>query len=244
MNGQGRALLRLLSVQGSWNYERMQGIGMGYAAEPLLADLRVADPIRHAAAVVRSAEFFNANPYLAGLALGAATRAEYDAVPGEQVARLRTALAGPLGALGDGLFWAGILPATVGLALAAAALGARWWAVVGFLVIFNAFRLVASWWALRTGLDAGMRIGGAISASVIPRAATRAGAAAAFAVGLAAPTVSAWLLHPFGLRGVGSAMLIAGAGLVLSRWSGARFTAPRFGLLALGATLLLRLVTA
>src|SRR4029079_3759463 len=148
MNGRGRALLRLLSVQGSWNYERMQGIGMGYAAEPLLADLRVADPVRHAAAVVRSAEFFNANPYLAGLALGASARAEYDAVPGQQVARLRTALAGPLGALGDGLFWAGILPATAGLALAAVALGARWWAVLGFLVIFNAVRLATGWWAL------------------------------------------------------------------------------------------------
>ncbi len=244
MNGRGRALLRLLSVQGSWNYERMQGIGMGYAAEPLLADLRVADPVRHAAAVVRSAEFFNANPYLAGLALGASARAEYDAVPGEQVARLRTALAGPLGALGDGLFWAGILPATAGLALAAVALGARWWAVLGFLVIFNAVRLATGWWALTTGLRAGMRVGGAISASVVPRAATGTGAAAAFAVGLAVPIVSAWLLHPFGFRGVGSAMLLAGAGLVLARWSGARFTAPRFGLLALGATLLLRLVIA
>ena len=70
MNGTGRAFLRLLSVQGSWNYERMQGIGMGYAAEPLLRDLRVAEPGRYPEAVVRSAEFFNANPYLAGLALG------------------------------------------------------------------------------------------------------------------------------------------------------------------------------
>jgi hypothetical protein len=89
-----------------------------------------------------------------------------------------------------------------------------------------------------------MRVGGAITASIVPRAASRTGATAAFAVGLAVPVVSAWLLHPFGARGVASAFLIAGAGLVLARWSGARFTAPRFGLLALGATLLLRLVVA
>jgi len=244
VNGRGRALLRLLSVQGSWNYERMQGIGMGYAAEPLLDDLRTIDPVRHAEAVVRSAEFFNANPYLAGLALGAAARAEHDAVPGEQVARLRTALAGPLGALGDGLFWAGVLPATAGLALAAVALGGGWWAVLAFLVVFNAVRLFTTWWGLRTGLEAGMRVGSAISASVVPKAATRSGAAAALAVGLATPIVSAWMLHPFGFRGVASAMLLAAAGMVLARWSGARFTAPRFGLLALGATLLLRLVMA
>ena len=244
MNGRGRALLRLFSVQGSWNYERMQGIGMGYAAEPLLADLRLADPARYPEAVVRSAEFFNANPYLAGLALGAAARAEYEAVPGEQVVRLRTALAGPLGALGDGLFWAGVLPATAGAALAAAALGAGWWAVLGFLVVFNALRVITTSWALTTGMNSGMRVGAAISASVVPRAATRSGGAAAFAVGAATPIVCAWLLHPFGFRGGGSANLIAAAGLVLARWSGARFTAPRFGLLALGATLLLRLVMA
>ena len=244
MNGRGRALLRLFSVQGSWNYERMQGIGMGYAAEPLLGDLRRSDPARHAEAVARSAEFFNANPYLAGLALGAAARAEYEGVPGEQVARLRTALAGPLGALGDGLFWAGILPATAGAAVAAVALGAGWWAVLGFFAVFNAFRVVTTAWGLRTGIDTGMRVGGAISASAVPRAATKSGAVAAFAVGTATPIVAAWLLDPFGARGVASAVLIAAAGLLLARWSGARFTAPRFGLLALAATILLRLVMA
>ena len=39
MSGAWRALLRLLAVQGTWNYERMLGVGMGYAAEPLLEDL-------------------------------------------------------------------------------------------------------------------------------------------------------------------------------------------------------------
>ena len=37
-----RSLLRLFTVQGSWNYERMQGIGMGVAEEPLLRDLQAA----------------------------------------------------------------------------------------------------------------------------------------------------------------------------------------------------------
>ena len=62
MNGGWRALLRLFAVQGTWNYERMLGVGMGYAAEPLLEDLKTVDPVRHGEAVVRSAEFFNCNP--------------------------------------------------------------------------------------------------------------------------------------------------------------------------------------
>ena len=36
MNGGWHAWLRLLAVQGTWNYERMLGVGMGYAADPLL----------------------------------------------------------------------------------------------------------------------------------------------------------------------------------------------------------------
>jgi mannose/fructose/N-acetylgalactosamine-specific phosphotransferase system component IID len=71
MNGRLRAMLRLFAVQGTWNYERMLGVGMGYAAEPLLEDLKAVDPVRHGEAVVRSTEFFNCNPNLAGLALGA-----------------------------------------------------------------------------------------------------------------------------------------------------------------------------
>ena len=170
MTGGWRALLRLLAVQGTWNYERMLGVGMGYAAEPLLEDLKTVDPVRHGEAVVRSAEFFNCNPNLAGLALGATVRAEYEAVPGAQIARLRTALCSPLGALGDELFWAGLVPALAGLALAAVVLGAGWWAVLGLLVAYNLVRFGTAVWALRTGFDAGMRVGTAIAASWVPRA--------------------------------------------------------------------------
>ena len=116
----------------------MLGVGMGYAAEPLLEDLKTVDPVRHGEAVVRSAEFFNCNPNLAGLALGATARAEYEAVPGPQIARLRTALCSPLGALGDELFWAGLVPAL----MRARAGGGRCWAPaggrsLGFLVLYN-----------------------------------------------------------------------------------------------------------
>ena len=110
-----RTLLRLFTVQGSWNYERMQGIGVGVAEEPLLRDLRAeggSDGVAYRTAVARGAHFFNAHPYLCGLAVGAAARAEHDGVPPEQVERLRTALCGPLGSLGDRLVWAGWLPFT------------------------------------------------------------------------------------------------------------------------------------
>ena len=70
VKGASRALLRLMAVQGAWSYERMIGVGMGYAAEPLLKDLGAVEPARLPEATARSAEFFNCHPYLAGLALG------------------------------------------------------------------------------------------------------------------------------------------------------------------------------
>jgi PTS system mannose-specific IID component len=241
MNGVGRALLRLFAVQGTWNYERMLGVGIGYAAEPLLEDLKVANPMRHTEAVVRSAEFFNCNPNLAGLALGATVRAEYDEVPGAQIARLRTALCSPLGALGDQLFWAGLLPALVAAALVAVVLGAGWWAIIGFLLVYNAVRIWTARWALRTGLAAGMAVGTVIGSSWVPRAIPRVGLAAGFLVGLAAPLVADWYLRPFGPLSVVAVVLVAGLGIVSGRLFGARMTGGRFALAAVLLTLLCRL---
>ena len=240
MNGGWRAWLRLFAVQGSWNYERMLGVGMGYAAEPLLEDLKTVDPVRHTEAVVRSAEFFNCNPNLAGLALGATARAEYDGVPGGQIARLRTALCSPLGALGDQLFWAGLVPLLVGAMLVGVVLGASWWAVLGFLAVYNLARIATGVWSLRTGLETGMSVGGAIATSWISRAIERAGPAAGFAVGLAVPLVGRWYLEELGSPAAIGALAVAATGVAVTRWFGASLTAVRFALLALVLLVLFR----
>jgi PTS system mannose-specific IID component len=231
--GRLRAILRLFAVQGTWNYERMLGVGMGYAAEPLLEDLKAVDPVRHGEAVVRSAEFFNCNPNLAGLALGATTRAEYEAVPGAQIVRLRTALCSPLGAMGDELFWAGLVPALVGFALIATILGAGWWGIGGLLVIYNAIRLWTSVWSLRTGMESGMRVGTAIASSWLPRAIELAGPAAGFAGGAALPVVADWDLKGFGWSVMVGAAGVAVAGVALTRWFGPTLTSVRFAILAM-----------
>ena len=241
MSGRLRALLRLFAVQGTWNYERMLGVGMGYAAEPLLEELKLSDPQRHTEAVVRSAEFFNCNPNLAGLALGAEVRAEYDGAPGPQVARLRTALCSPLGALGDQLFWAGLIPALLGVALAAVALGAGLWPVAAFLLVYNLVRVWTAVWALRTGLAAGMNVGTAIGRSWVPRAADAVGPAAGFAVGLAMPLVALWFLRPFPALTAIGALGLTGLGLAAGVVAGARYGALRYALLAVLVTLLVRI---
>lgn len=235
MNPEFRAWCRLLTIQASWNYERMSGVGLGHATEPLLADLGRSDPPRHGDALRRASGFFNSHPYLAGVAAGAEARAEYDGIPGEQVARLRAALCSPLGALGDQLFWAGVWPATLGVVLIAVALGAGWWAPVGAVVLILVIRLRVTWWALRTGLRAGMQVGEALQTTLLRRLVPAFGIAAAAAVGVAVP-----LVVRSGTRGAAAwlAVGVAVAGVVVGQRRLVRVTGVGFGIAAIVVTLL------
>ena len=234
INGRFRAFLRLLAVQGAWNYERMTGVGIGHAAEPLLEDLKSADPGRHAEAAVRSAEYFNSHPYLAGLALGALVRAEYDFVPGSQIGRLRAALCSPLGALGDQLFWIGLVPAMMAAAIVGVVAGLGLWSLVAVVVTYNGVRLWTGAWALNTGLATGTKVGAAIGTSWLPGAAGRAGLAAGALVGLGLPLAADWLLDGGSSRHIGFAVITMLSGLGLGWRLGPRITSVRFGLLAIG----------
>ncbi len=233
-----QAYLRLLMVQGSWNYERMIGVGMGHAATPLLEDLAAVEPARHAEASVRSAEYFNSHPYLAGLALGALVRAEYDQAPGPQVERLRTALTSPLGSLGDQFFWAGLQPAVMGGAIVGVLAGYGWWAVGLALIVYNAARLATGAWALRTGLASGLRVGQALTGSWLPASVAPIGLAAGFLVGMALPLSLVGLLDGYPPRSVLIAAVTMLLALASARWLGPRVNSMRFAVAAIVAALI------
>jgi len=185
------AFWRLLVLQASWTYERLQGIGMGYASLPLLRALE-GQPERHSQAVARATEYFNAHPYLAGIAVGAAARAERDGVAGATIQRLRTALSGPLGSLGDQLFWIGVVPAMVGVLLIAIAEGAHFWAVGVGLVIYLVIRILVTAWGVKLGLRSGIAVSAALQRSRLAEHVQRVGLLAGLAVGAAVPLVGGW----------------------------------------------------
>mgnify|MGYP001167287469 FL=1 len=190
------ATARLFGIQSAFSYERMLGIGFGHASEPLLRTLRERDggaPYR--AAVVRQSQFFNAHPYFASIAIGAAVRAELDGEAPERIVRMRAALCGPLGALGDRLIWAGWLPACVALGLALVTLGAGGWGVAAFLVPYNVVHVVLRVWGLRAGWRAGLRVSGALANPLLQLGLAIVGPLAALAVGAALPMVLGWVVR-------------------------------------------------
>ncbi|MDH3272404.1 MAG: PTS system mannose/fructose/sorbose family transporter subunit IID [Gemmatimonadota bacterium] len=154
------AFVRSLAIQGSWNYRTMLGSGFAFALLPGLRHLYggASDEIR--VPVERHLEHFNAHPYLAGVALGAVLRLEADGADPEMVRRLKLAIRGPLGSLGDALIWATVLPGVALAALTLAWLGAPAWVVVTvFLVLYNAVHVVLRIWGFRAGMRAGREVG-------------------------------------------------------------------------------------
>lgn len=134
----------------------MLGSGFAFVLLPGLRRLYGSDPAALDAALERHLEHFNAHPYLAGVAVGAALRLEADGEDPETIRRFKVAVRGPLGSLGDSLVWATWLPGVAVVALALYGLGVpAWAAVVAYLVLYNVLHIGLRVWGLRIGLDAG-----------------------------------------------------------------------------------------
>jgi PTS system mannose-specific IID component len=152
--------LRSFLIQGSWNYHTMLGSGFAFAMLPGLKQLYREDAQALDAALERHLDHFNAHPYLAGVALGAALRLEADGADSEMVRRFKLAVRGPLGGLGDSLVWAAWLPGVSVLALALYWLGLPgWWAAAVFLGVYNVGHVGLRLWGFRVGLSEGRMVG-------------------------------------------------------------------------------------
>jgi len=236
------AAARLFAVQSAWSYERMLGIGFGHAIEPLLRPLRGHGGARYAEALARQSRFFNAHPFVTSIAVGAAARAELDGEAPERIERLRVALCGPLGVLGDRLIWAGWLPACVGFGLILVAAGAGAWGVAAFFALFNVVHVGLLVWGLRAGWRAGMRVAGALANPFLQRGLEVVGPLAALAVGAALPAVIVWVVRGAGMGVAWSVAwtplvaAVAGAGVfaAAAHRIGTRLTALSAAILVLG----------
>jgi PTS system mannose-specific IID component len=181
--------LRLLAVQGSWNYETLNGTGIGFAMEPALRYLPGGIGGRaYRAALARESRYFNTHPYLAGIAVGALSRAELDGVDAARIERFRTALAGPLGSVGDRLVWASWLPFCSLVALCAYGFGGSPLAVVStFLVLYNAGHFGLRAWGLRLGFARGLNVASGLGNPVLRHGPQYVGSAAALVAGVTLP---------------------------------------------------------
>lgn len=148
--------LRLLLLQGSWNFERLQGGGWFYALIPVLRLLYGEKELKRIAP--EHVGYFNTHPYLAPAVVGASIRMELDRAAGKEpavgLAEFREMVAAPYAAVGDALFWGGLRPLAAGVSLLLAAKGLVVAPIV-FLLLFNALPL----WFRIAGFISGYELG-------------------------------------------------------------------------------------
>lgn len=118
--------LRANLLQATWNFERQQGIGWAYALKPVL-DALYPDAATRRARLAEHTAYFNTQPTLASLALGAVARLEEQRAAGQgpdaaSMGRVKAVLGSTLAALGDRLFWFSLRPfaASLGVLIALA----------------------------------------------------------------------------------------------------------------------------
>jgi len=214
--------VRMLAIQGAWNYETLLGNGIGFCVEPALRLLpggQGGDAYR--AALARQSQYFNAHPYMAAVAVGALARAELDGEAPARIERFRTALCGPLGSVGDRLVWAAWLPACSIAALAVFGFGVGIGGVLlVFLGIYNAGHIALRAWGLSAGLEHGMKVAAALGSPVLRQGPAHIAQVAALIGGVALPLALDRVIGPGrALFGIVLAAVALG-GVVLARLHG------------------------
>ncbi len=163
--GLGASLfLRGLFIQGAWNYRGMQNLGMLWSMLPVAR----LDPDRRREILARGETFYNGHPYLCGFVSGAGARLETEG-RGTEFSQLKRAASGPLGAVGDRLFWYTLKPASGAVAGLGALLllaGLHWAGLLMLIVAvlgYNIPQLRVRLRALYSGYEDGLEIGRAIA---------------------------------------------------------------------------------
>ncbi len=150
--------LRANLLQAAWNYERQQGLGWAFSLKPALEELYPDAETRRDRLAEHTA-YFNTQPTLASLALGAVAAVEEQRASGsgpdaEGIARIKGTLGSALAALGDRLFWFSLRPLAASIGVGLALFGTPWGAVLLWLCY------AVPHLTLRTfGVDWGYRLG-------------------------------------------------------------------------------------
>jgi PTS system mannose-specific IID component len=236
-----RMAARANLLQATWNFERQQGVGWAYALQPALEAL-YCDARTRRERLAEHTAFFNTQPTLASLALGAAARMEEERAAGAgpdaaAMARVKAALGSTLAALGDRLFWFSLRPfaAALGVLVALARPGEAW----GALVLWLAYALPHLF--VRTaGVGWGYARGPAVLGGTLRRAFERSVTVLAYAGCVVLGVLVAYGLVPGGeMRPIAVQSALAG-GLGLGLLSAQRARpSPTQWAMGLGALVLL-----
>ncbi|MGN0334252.1 MAG: PTS system mannose/fructose/sorbose family transporter subunit IID [Lachnospiraceae bacterium] len=148
---------RSLNLQGSFNYERMQANGWLYCILPGLEKIHGDNKEDLKLSMAHNLEFFNTHPFLVTFVMGIVLSLEQQKADINMIRSVRVAAMGPLGGIGDAIFWFTLVPITAGITANMAINGSIAGPIL-FLVIFNlvqfAVRFFLMNWSYKLGSQA------------------------------------------------------------------------------------------
>ena len=146
---------RFMFFQGSFNYERMQAGGWLYSILPGLKKIHknkqdLSTSMKH------NLEFFNCHPFLITFVMGIILSLEQKKSDVQTIRALRVAAMGPLGGIGDAIFWFKLLPISAGIGANLSLQGSILGPII-FLLLFNIVHLGLRFglmhWSYKVGVD-------------------------------------------------------------------------------------------
>lgn len=150
-----RMAWRSLFLQASFNYERMQACGWLYSLLPGLKKIHK-DKADLSTAMKEHMEFFNTHPFLVTFIMGVVTAMEEAKENRNTIRAIKVATMGPLGGIGDALFWLTALPICAGIGVSLAMQGSIAGPII-FLVLFNAVHFGLRFGLMHYGYNTGTK---------------------------------------------------------------------------------------
>lgn len=138
---------RSLNLQGSFNYERMQAAGWLYGILPGLEKIHADNEEDLKISMAHNLEFFNTHPFLVTFVMGIVLSLEQQKADINTIRAVRVAAMGPLGGIGDAIFWFTLVPIAAGIC-SNMAINGSFAGPILFLIIFNAVQFGVRFWLM------------------------------------------------------------------------------------------------
>ncbi len=146
---------RSLFLQASFNYERMQACGWLYSLIPGLKKIhKNKEDLSNS--MKDHMEFFNTHPFLVTFIMGLVLAMEENKEDRNTIRGIKVATMGPLGGIGDALFWLTALPICVGIG-ASLALDGNIAGPIVFLLMFNVLHFGLRFGLMNYGYNTGVK---------------------------------------------------------------------------------------
>lgn len=151
---------RSLTLDSSWNYERMQNLAFAYTMAPVIRRLYDSKEDR-AKALQRHLEFMSITPHLSTLLFGITSAMEEENsrnndFDSSSISAVKSSLMGPIAGVGDSFFWGTLKVIATGIAISLSREGSLFGPIV-FLLIINVPHFILRYICLDKGLKFGAK---------------------------------------------------------------------------------------